>query len=1359
MDDEKQAPHGFPVVGIGASSGGITALKTFFAHVPADSGMAFVVIVHLSKDHESILAEILQTSAAIPVEQVAGTMKVEPNRVYVIPPTKNLALEDGMILLTPRQETLGKRVPIDRFFQTLADAYGKDAYAVILSGSGSDGTYGIDRIKEAGGVALVQDPDEAEFDGMPRSAIATGLIDVILPADKLAAKIVAIYRTDPVINEHPQTGAAVEDQAQTLGEILAQVRARTGHDFINYKRPTLLRRIARRLQVHELPDMQSYLALLKSRPDEMQALLRDLLITVTNFFRDPESFDYLEQHVIPKLFEGKAGGDCVRVWSCGCGTGEEAYSLAILLHEHASRLADPPKIQVFASDINENAILTARQCYYRGEISSEVSPSRLSRYFTPKGEGYLLNKTLRDCVLFVPYNVLRDPPFSQLDLIVCRNLLIYLNRETQAKVMELFGFALRPGGFLFLGSSEGVDSSEPVFDVVDKKHRIYTLARGQRRRPLPTLAMGGKWETGSPPSRSGAGKPVAPIAALHHRLSERFAPPSVLIDDSHEILHIGERAERYLHVSGGEPTRDILRLIHPGLESELRTALINVRNTQRLAEVRDIALELDGEPLTLNLTVYPVEVAGARGLSFLVAFSDERSGVADGVVTSKQGSLSGDEALGAVIRHLEDELRHLKERLKVTQEESDINTEELKAYNEELQATNEELRSATEEMMSSREELQSVNEEIGAMNLELKEKVEEINRANADLQNLMQCNDIGTIFLDRDLKIKRYTRGVKRLYNIIAADIGRPFGHLTHRLDYPDLAADAAKVLETLQPFERQIHVAQDDATFLARILPYRTVDERIDGAVISFVDISDLKRTSAALEQRDLLLGVAQEAARAGVWTLDLKNQGAWWSDECSTLHGQPPGSVAMSMEHWIHRMHPDPGAVNEAIQQAIGNRTRFSHEFTIPTPEGDRWIMEVGKANYDSDGAPHQMAGISLDVTERVLLRNEQSLLLARSEEGERKLCEADKRKDEFLAMLAHELRNPLAPILIGVEVLKHAGSDSEEGMKVIDVIERQTTQMVRLIDDLLDVSRIASGKFRLRTALIDLRGIIAQAVETCQPLIGAAGHKLEVNVPRTAVHVDGDAARLVQAVSNLIHNAVKFTPAGGNIAVTLRSAGQEAEIRVQDDGDGIPPEMQDRIFDLFQQVIQPAGRLSKGLGIGLTLVRSLVCQHQGTVKVRSAGAGKGSTFIIRLPVVKAAAPPAAAPESTVSSATKDSESRKVLVVDDSREAADVLALFFDHEGFDVQTVYGGEAAVAACADHTPDIVFMDVGMPGMDGNEAARQIRKASHDVRPTLVALTGWGQESDRVKCMEAGFDHHLSKPVSPELLRNFMAEHS
>ena len=475
MTEPKIAPHGFPVVGIGASAGGVNALKSFFGGTAVDSGMAYVVIMHLSKDHESKLAEIIQKTTKMPVRQVTEMVRVEPDHVYVIPPEGNLEMVDGVIRITKREEVPGKRIPIDLFFRTLADAYGKDGYAVILSGTGSDGTMGIERIKEAGGITLVQDPADAEFDGMPLSAISTKLIDVILPAAQLPAKILSIYTLDRETRSSRPSADPVSGNARdpaSLREVISLVRAGTGHDFTNYKRPTLLRRLDRRLQVHGLSEMGPYVDLLRSRPEEVQALLRDLLITVTNFFRDKEAFRYLEKEIIPQLFRDKTAKDRVRVWSCGTGTGEEAYSLAMLLIEQRTILKSAAKIQVFASDINEIAVRAARAGIYSQGIELDVSPSRLKRFFIEKDGNYHVSKELREAVLFAPHNLLSDPPFSQLDLIACRNLLIYLNRDTQQKVMEIFSFALKPGCHLFLGSSEGAESSESVFAPVDKKHRI-----------------------------------------------------------------------------------------------------------------------------------------------------------------------------------------------------------------------------------------------------------------------------------------------------------------------------------------------------------------------------------------------------------------------------------------------------------------------------------------------------------------------------------------------------------------------------------------------------------------------------------------------------------------------------------------------------------------------------------------------------------------------------------------------------------------------------------------------------------------------------------------------------------------------
>ena len=626
-----------------------------------------------------------------------------------------------------------------------------------------------------------------------------------------------------------------------MREILTFVRVRTGHDFASYKRPTVLRRIARRMQVHEIGEMAAYCRFLREKPEEVQRLLADLLISVTNFFRDPVTFSHLEQDVIPRLFEGKGPKDCVRVWSCGCSSGEEPYSLAMLLMEYRERLPDPPRIQIFASDINQQAITTAREGKYKPAIASEISPERLKKFFHRKGDvAYQVNKELRDVVLFAPHNVLHDPPFSHLDLIACRNLLIYLNRDTQRKVMELFGFALDPGKFLFLGSSEGTEGTDFLFSTLDKKNRIFENTRLTRKSLPHSTLPSVRWEANkAEPAGPAITGPI--LETHHHRLISSYAPPSVLINADYEILHICGNVADFMQMPSGIPTRDLIKSVHPSLQLDLRAVLMAADRENHDAEIRSGHLTDQGRR-HVNLLVKPLEIHEIA--HFLVIF-DAMDTARERSDSSVLDAISGDSAVEAVVRRLEEELQDTRERLHQTIEQGEVTTEELKASNEELQAINEELRSATEELETSREELQSVNEELATLNYELKEKVEEISGSNSDLQNLMHSSDIGTVFLTRDLRIKRYTRRVEQLLNIIESDIGRPFDHITYKFDYDGLNEDAANVLGTLRTIERVLRISATDTDYLARLTPYRTLDDRIEGVVISFVDITELRRSA----------------------------------------------------------------------------------------------------------------------------------------------------------------------------------------------------------------------------------------------------------------------------------------------------------------------------------------------------------------------------------------------------------------------------------------------------------------------------------------------------------------------------------
>jgi two-component system CheB/CheR fusion protein len=860
-----------PMVGLGGSAGGIAALQEFFKAMPADSGMVFVVILHLSPTHDSTLAELLARSTTMTVVQAVDGVKVLPNHVYVIPPGKDLTAIDGHLRLNPLAVDRGKRVVVDLFFRSLADTHGPHAAAIILSGADGDGALGIKRIKERGGLTIAQDMDEAEQPSMPRTAIETGMVDWVMRVADIPRRLIEYMKHEHVLKlpseEGPQPTKPPKpshDQAEAaLREVLVFLRTRTGRDFSYYKRATILRRIARRMQVNGVDDLPGYLSFLRSHPGESGALLQDLLISVTNFFRDRETFEAVEQ-LIPQLFAGKTQSDSVRVWVPACATGEEAYSLAMLLTEHARTLDNPPMLQVFACDLDEEAIAKARAGHYPEVMVADVSEERVKKFFVKEHGGYRVKRELREMVLFAAHDLIKDAPFSRMDLISCRNLLIYLNRPAQKRVFDLFHFALKPGGLLFLGTSETIEDGSPLFRVVDKKNRIYaqqpanrfglpvpagsnTLLRSmvaQERAASGPVIHGRRFEQASalpfPPAPGPLQLDRGTLAEVHFKLLERLAPPSVIVNGEHDIVHLSESAGRFLKITGGEPTANLLRLVEPLVRVELRSALFRCGESNLPVTLIDLPIQLDGHPRLLDIRVLPATEIAA---GFLLVIFEVRE---PGLKAAEAGTPEPRDAGEPIVQELERELEQVKGHLRATIEQYEASTEEMKASNEELQAMNEELRSATEELETSREELQSINEELTTVNQEMKAKVEELASVNSDLQNLMGATMIATIFLDRDLAITRYTPTAVELFRLRPGDVGRPLQDLRQIFDYPELIADAEQVLRTLVPVERQVR--DGEKFFQTRVQPYRTLEDQIAGVVLTCVDVTERRMATDAL-------------------------------------------------------------------------------------------------------------------------------------------------------------------------------------------------------------------------------------------------------------------------------------------------------------------------------------------------------------------------------------------------------------------------------------------------------------------------------------------------------------------------------
>ncbi|MFM0277860.1 chemotaxis protein CheB [Paraburkholderia sediminicola] len=1317
------------IVAIGASAGGLHALSLFFraaSVIPND--IAFVVVVHLAPGSASHLPELLAKDTGLPVSVIEDGAMLRAGHVYVIPPKVSVLIAQDAFRLRAAVERPAIPMPIDEFFTSLAADQHDRAIGIVLTGANADGSAGLRAIKAEGGMVMAQTPETAQHSAMPTHAIATGLVDYVLPVESMPAALFD-YIARSTAATAPTCAASVHPS--DLEPVLRALAA-AGSDFRGYKRGTLERRIARRMTVNRIDSLDAYCDLLRVRVEEAQALSLDMMIGVTEFFRDPEAWRALSERVLTSILDEPDGEQPIRVWVPGCATGEEAYSMAMLLTEELEKRRTTRPFMILASDVNRAALGRARQGVYSPGVALPVGEARLERFFHPHDDGYQIRQELRETVLFTPQNLIADPPFSRVDLISCRNLLIYLEPEAQQRVFELFHFALNPKRYLFLGRSESTDPDSTQFQEVSRAWRIY------QRSPAVAPAVSGnrfsaraaRLEEFPPASRVGVrSKGYAEL--VNATLLEEHHAASVLINSAHQVLYVSGSTDEYLTQPAGEPTGNILDMAREGLRLKLRIVLRRAIQDRTATPVSEVVS--DGGAAAVKITVTrPFDTAHA-GKALLVIFA--RLPMVDRPASPVPSGIDSD------LWHLESELRTTQVELGSTIEELEESNSELRVSNEEILSMNEELRSANEELETSKEELQAVNEQLNVVNSQLEQKVHQLEVVNEDVTNLLASMQIATLLIDQHRVIRRFTPGAVRIFGLAPTDIGRV---IVDVLGNPLGDALPEEVDRVLQGVDQQIEKEIETATaewYVRRVTPYLAISGKPPaGVVVTWTDITHVKRSD---ERARRLAAVVQDSNDA-VTVFDLRGRFIAWNKAASAMYGY---SEAEALRMTVSEILPEGARQDhlDFIHHAANNEAQHSYETQRVTKDGHVINIWITLSVLSDDlGNATAIATTERDLTNRNVSNTQ---LRERAE----RLALADRRKNEFLATLGHELRNPLAALCSAGELLVSEGIAAPKKAWAAGVVQRQGRAMTRLVDDMLDLTRITNGSIELHRQTVELKTVVRSAIEVCQPVFDERHHHLSISLPDEPLALYVDPARLSQVLENILINAARYTLPGGEISLTAVRIGHRLSIRIRDNGRGIPTPMLGSLFDMFVRGPVSDGQIHGGLGVGLSVVRRLVELHGGSVRASSDGE-TGSEFVVDLPLDvprpdREAAGPAQVSDNTVPA--------RILIIDDNPDACEALALLLTSEGHVVETCVDGIQGLGAVAAFRPDAVLLDLGLPGMDGYEIARKLRESEATRNTILIAVTGYGQPGDRLRSAEAGFDHHLTKPVDFQALMRLL----
>ncbi len=1582
------------VVGVGASAGGLDAFRTLLGALPADTGMAFILVQHLDPTHESLLVDLLQPCTEMAVREAEDGARLERDVIHVIPPDASLAVRDGRIVLSSPSLRRGVRLPVDHLFRSLAGQYGPRAAAVVLSGAGSDGSAGLRDVKAAGGLTVAQTPTTSAHDGMPGSAIDTGAVELIVDIEAMPAALERFASLSLETRRRPADDDDDDADPGPDGDVLERLstvlEAHLDFDLRAYKPGTIERRIARRMGLSGFTGIDAYIAHLRADPVERRTLVREMLINITDFFREPASFSALRELVVEPLLDEVGQGSPIRVWVPGCATGEEAWSIGILFLEACAESGRRVPIQIFATDVDAEAVAVGRAAIYPDAVATRISADRLKRYFERlSGKGYRIRRPLRDMVSFATHDLTRDPPFSRMDLISCRNVLIYLNPTTQARVLQLLHFGLKPDGCLMLSTSESSGPQRELFSTVSKSQRIYrkvgvsrAVSVARARQSRSTRGFSGD------PAGSGERQRVRRTEdAARKAVLAAWAPPTVLVgeDGGVRFMH-GELGPWLRFPQGDDPRLEIDALLRPEIATRVRGAIYKCRRTGE----ETVALSSpDGGRARVRVTVRPAPAVEPQAV--MLSFEPIAPPQA------RQAEPRSDADDEALIDQLERELAATREDLHNAVEELETSNEELRSAHEESMSMNEELQSANEELEATSEELRSLNEELTTVNAQLREKVEQLERAHADLNNLFASTRSATLFLDEGLYLQRFTPAAGRLLGIDHADRGRRVGDIARELLQDDLVEEAGRVLDHLASTSKEVRTS-DGRWIERRVLPYRTERRRIEGVVVTFNDVTELRAANESLGAKSRRLELAWEAARGGIYEhrvpvddrthlsdqwarvlgyrrdelpepaqfltwlveqiheddrervtasyrdfvdgrvdhhdVELRvchraGQWLWVRALAEALDRDADGRVthllgmmmditshkrtedalresegrfrslaeSLPLMVWVHDsdgqqeyvneafcdffaverddmvgarwqtlVHPEQAhEVSEVFYACVREQRPFHMESTVRAADGEwRQIESWGQPRIGASGEVYGFVGASADITARraiedalresearfrllgdnmaqlawiadgegrfgwfnqrwyldtgtdaeqmnaeglraVLDPDEADAIIARMtacfERGEvwedtfamrsadggfrwylsravpirdddgalirwlgthtdvterratrRRLVEADRQKNEFLAMLGHELRNPLAVIRSATDLLARIATDDSAVARAQSILARQTRHMSTLLDGLLDVSRIIRGRIELDLHEVDLRAICRETGDDVVQRTSAGAAALEMDLPDAPVLIEGDRVRLAQIVDNLLSNAFKYTPPEGRIRMRVSIQGATAVLEVSDDGVGIDPDLLPHIFKMFRQSEQSLARSAGGMGLGLALVEALTELHGGRVEAHSDGPGRGARLTVRLPLAEPSA------EASMDVVVAGDATLDILIIEDNADAAALLCDVLQLEGHRVSIATRGQDGIALAHSEQPMVVVCDLGLPGgCSGFDVAQALRADADTRHIPLVALSGYGGPLDLDQSAEAGFDVHLTKPVDIDVLQETLLE--